>query len=234
MTDRRATGFGGGVAAFGLSGTRLVLLCQLLATAATLGWVPDNRIKLVTMLVIWALGFGRVGWTELLAMAVVNLFFVLMNAAALKRGVFAFDHPDFWRMPIYEYLMWGFYTLHTIRFLGGPAPQRRWIVVAAAAAAFALPFGTIAGSNLLFLTSAGVLVICLTLFHERMDLAYAGYMAILGALIEYVGVATGQWHYPGQHYGGVPPWFLTMWAGVGLFTRRLVLPLLRLSREHEA
>ena len=48
-----------------------------------------------------------------------------------------------------------------------------------------------------------------------MDVAYAGYMAALGALIEYVGVWTGQWHYPGQHFGGVPLWFLPMWAGVG-------------------
>jgi hypothetical protein len=50
---------------------------------------------------------------------------------------------------------------------------------------------------------------------------------VLGALIEYTGVWTGQWHYPGRHLGGVPLWFLPMWAGVGLFTRRLVLPLSR-------
>jgi hypothetical protein len=51
-------------------------------------------------------------------------------------------------------------------------------------------------------------------------------MAALGALIEYVDVWTGQWHYPGHPYGGVPLWFVTMWAGVGLFARRLILPLL--------
>ena len=71
-----------------------------------------------------------------------------------------------------------------------------------------------------------VLAIGFALFHEPMDFLYAGYMAVVGALIEYVGCGTGQWHYPGQDFGGVPFGFLTMWAGVGLFTRRLVLPLL--------
>ena len=205
---------------------RLVLLGQLLATAATLGWVPGNPAKLMTMLVIWGLGFGRIRTAELLAMGAVNLLFVLMNSAALKRGIFGFDHPDFLGMPVYEYVMWGFYTLHTIRFFDGEGPRGGLILVLAAAAVFALPFAMIADPALLLAASAVLLVACLALFHEPMDLAYAGYMAALGALIEYVGVWTGQWHYLGRHYGGVPLWILTMWAGVGLFTRRLILPVL--------
>lgn len=220
-------GFGGPVSAPGLSRERLVLLCQLLATAATLGWVPGNPAKLVTMLIIWCLGFGRIRAAELLAMAAVDLLFVVMNSAALKRGVFRFDHPDYLGMPVYEYLMWGFYTLHTMRFIDGEEPRGNLIVASAAAAVFALPFAMIADPALLLAASAAVLAGCLVLFHERMDLAYAGYMAALGTLIEYVGVGSGQWHYPGRHYGGVPLWFLTMWSGVGLFTRRLILPRLR-------
>lgn len=133
-------------------------------------------------------------------------------------------------MPIYEYLMWGFYTLHIIRFFGGPPPDNRWIAVVVATGAFTLPFGLIGDSNLLFIASAVVLAACLALFHERMDLAYAGYMTALGAMIEYIGVLAGQWHYPGHHNGGVPPWFFTMSAGVGLFTRRLLLPARRRSQ----
>jgi hypothetical protein len=38
--------------------------------------------------------------------------------------------------------------------------------------------------------------------------------------------ALKQWHYPGQPWGGVPLWLFTLWAGFGLFTRRLILPLL--------
>ena len=225
---------GGFVPAFGVSRARLVLLCQLLATAAALGWVPGNPAKLMTMLVIWGLGFGRIRAGELLAMGAVNLLFVLMNSAALKRGIFGFDRPDFLGMPVYEYLMWGFYTLHTIRFLDGEEPRGGLIPVLAAAAAFALPFALIADPALLLAVSAVVLAGCIVMFHERMDLAYASYMAALGALIEYVGVGAGQWHYPGRPYGGVPLWFLTMWAGVGLFTRRLILPLLRRSQGGRA
>ncbi len=220
------TSFGNSVPALRLLGARLRLLCQLVATAAALGWVPGNPAKLLTMLVIWGLGFGRVRAAEMLAMLAVNLLFTLMNWAALHRGSFGFDHPDALGMPLYEYLMWGFYTLHTIRFLDGAAPRGRLVLASAAAAAFALPFALISDPTLSLAVSGLVLAIGFALFHEPMDFAYAGYMALVGALIEYVGVRTGQWHYPGQDFAGVPFWFLTMWAGVGLFTRRLVLPLL--------
>lgn len=175
------------------------------------------------MLVIWRLGFGRVRPRELAAMAVVNLFFVLANQAALAKGTFSFDDADFLGMPVYEYLMWGFYTLHAIRFLDGSAPAGGQLLPFAAAAIFALPFALPIDPARLPMVSAALLAACLALFHQRMDFAYAGYMAALGTLFEYVGVWTGQWHYPGSPLGGVPFWFLTMWGGVGLFTRRLVL-----------
>ena len=204
---------------------RLTLLAQLGATIAVLGWVPGNRTKLVLMALIWLIGFGRVAAAEWALMAAVNLLFVVMNLAALKRGIFAFDHPDLLGMPVYEYLMWGFYVLHTIRFLDGAPPRGPTIIALTAAGAFAASFATIAAPTLLLLVSGAVLALGIALFHARMDLAYAGYMAALGAAVEYVGVTTGQWHYPGHPWGGVPLWFLTMWAGVGLFTRRLALPL---------
>jgi hypothetical protein len=205
---------------------RFRLLCQVLGTIATLGWVPGNGAKLVTMVVIWAFGFGRIRPTELAAMALVNLIFLLMNQAALKQGVFGFDHPDLLGMPAYELLTWGFYTLHAIRFLNGRPPQGRWIIVVVATATFAVPFGTIADSDLLFLASATLLVLLFVIYHEPMDLVYAGYMALVGQLVEHVGQSTGQWHYPGHPWDGVPLWLLTLWAGFGLFTRRLIVPLL--------
>lgn len=214
----------GVASAFALS--RVRLLCQVLATVATLGWVPGNAAKLMTMVVIWLLGFGRMRAAELVAMAAVNLLFVLMNQAALKQSIFAFNDPDFLGMPAYEFLTWGFYTLHAIRFLNGPQPQRRWITVAVATGVFAVPFGTITDPDLLFLATATLLVAFFAMYHEPMDLVYAVYMALVGILVEHVGEATGQWHYPGNPWGGVPPWLITLWAGFGLFTRRLVLPLL--------
>jgi hypothetical protein len=208
------------------SGEKLVLLCQLLGAVVVLGWVPGNVAKLATMVVLWGLTFGSISRAEFVTMAGVNLIFAGMNVAALARGIFVFDHPDLFGMPVYEYLMWGFYTLHTTRFLGGTSPRPPPIAAAIGALLFALPFATIADPTLLLLASAVVLVACLFRFHEAMDWSYAGYMAAIGGLIEFVGVGTGQLHYPHQPYGGVPFWFVTMWAGVGLFTRRLLLPLL--------
>lgn len=223
--------FGRFVPGIGSTQTRWVLLAQLLASAGVLGWVPGNLAKLAVMIAIWGLCFGRLTVREFIMMTAVNLLFVPMNVAALRRGVFAFDHPDFVGMPVYECLMWGFYTLHTIRFLDGPAPRDRGIPAMVIAITFALPFATIADPALLLVASAAALGLALGLFHDGMDLAYTGYMAALGALIEHVGVSTGQWHYPGQHWGNVPPWSLTMWAGIGLFTRRLVVSALCRQRS---
>jgi hypothetical protein len=209
------------------SAEKLGLLCQLSGTALILGWVPGNVPKLLAMLVIWGVGFRRVTAAELLVMAGVNLFFAAMNSAALAKSIFRFDHPDFLAMPSYEYLMWGFYTLHTIRFLGGGPERDRPFVALLMAATFAAPFATIANPWLLLLVSGMTLAACFALFHELQDWVYAGYMAAVGSLIEHVGVCTGQWHYSDAHPGAVPSWSLTMWAGIGLFTRRLLVPLLR-------
>jgi hypothetical protein len=213
---------------------RLTLLAQLAATIAVLGWIPGSPTKLVLMALIWLIGFGRVAAVEWGLMAAVNLMFISMNLAALKRGIFAFDHPNLLGMPIYEYLMWGFYVLNTIRFLDGAPPRGRTIIAVTVAGVFAASFATIAAPVLLLLVSGAVLALAVGLFHDKMDLAYAGYMAALGAAVEHVGVSTGQWHYPGQPWGGVPLWSLTMWAGVGLFTRRLVVPLAAARRRGSA
>jgi len=96
-----------------------------------------------------------------------------------------------------------------------------------------VPFGIIADPDLLFLASAALLVLLFAMYHEPMDFVYAGYMAVVGELVEHVGEATGQWHYPGQSWDGVPLWLLPLWASDGLFTRRLVLPLLRQPNGRE-
>jgi hypothetical protein len=205
---------------------RIRLGLQLLGTIAIVAWIPGNAAKLVAMLVIWPLGFGGVSRREVVLMVVVNLLFICMNLGALSKGAFRFTSPDALGMPMYEFVMWGFYTLNTIRFLDGTAPRgSRWPTVILAAA-FAATFSIVSEPGVLTLLSGTVLLISLALYREPMDFAYASYMLTVGASIEYVGVWTGQWSYPGNPLGGVPPWFIPMWGGVGLFTRRLLLPLL--------
>jgi hypothetical protein len=213
---------------FDVTAERIRLGLQLAGTIAILAWIPGNAAKLVAMLVIWGLGFGRMSRPEVVLVIGVDLLFIGMNLGALRKGAFWFTTPDALGMPMYEFAMWGFYTLNTIRFLDGRVPEgtRRWQALIMAAA-LAATFSTARDPGILTLMSGIVFAMSLAFYREPMDFAYAAYMVIMGALIEYVGVWTGQWSYPGNLPGGVPPWFIPMWGGVGLFTRRLLLPLVR-------
>ena len=202
---------------------RIRLILPVMATLAILALLPGNAAKLAAMLVVWAIGFGRFSRAELVLMIGVNLLFLIMNYGALQKGVFRFSHPDFLGMPVYEFFMWGFYTVLTIRFLGGETPQGKLWVAIALAAAFSIPFSTIGDAGMLTLVTAIILIIGLVLYHEPLDFGYVLFMVTLGALFEYSGVWSGQWSYPGNPPGGVPLWFITMWGGIGLFTRRLFL-----------
>jgi hypothetical protein len=206
--------------------TQARYLLQIPAVLLILAFVPTNLGKLAAFMVVWVLTFRRLNRTEAIFYVLVCIFFTCMNAASLKQGIFAFTEPDFLLQPIYELAMWGFYLLHTRRLLNGPAPEGRRATVWALALAFAAAFGVIKDANVLLAVTATVLVIGLALFHEREDLLYTGYLIVLGALIEYTGVHSGNWSYPGNPPGGVPLWFITMWGGIGLFLRRLVVPIL--------
>jgi hypothetical protein len=203
------------------------LLLQLLGTLIVLGWVPGNGVKLAVMAVIWAVGFGRLSLAELSAAALINLLFILMDKGAMRRGVFQFCHPDVIGLPVYEFFMWGFYVIHAVRFLDGPAERpNRSLWALGLAMVFALCFLMVDDPYLLAAAAAAVLIAALFFFHQPRDCAFFVYMAAIGALVEYVGAGTGQWTYPHAPAGGVPLWSFAMWGGVGLFTRRLLVPFL--------
>ena len=208
----------------------VLLGLQLPLTLASLAFVPGGWPKLLAFLVCWVLTFGRITKPELVTYVLVSVLFSLMDIMAVRQGAFAFDSPELLGLPIWEFFMWGFYVLHCLRVLGGKAPDASRVMVVALAVMFAVPFVSLNDPWHLLAASASVLVIALGFFHEREDFAYLGYMVFLGALVEYCGVWSGQWHYPGEPGGGgVPLWFATMWGGIGLFTRRLILPLLRVT-----
>ncbi|MGH8714373.1 MAG: hypothetical protein ACREYB_10240, partial [Casimicrobiaceae bacterium] len=177
--------------------------------------------------------FRRVTVAEIGLFLIIGIFFSLMNVVALRHGVFHFDHPDLLGLPAWEFLMWGYYVIHLIRMVDGETPSRQSGRALCLAAVFAIPFLAIQDQRLLLLASTAAIGVAFVFFHQKLDFAYAGYLILVGALIEYTGVWSGQWAYPGDPPGGVPLWFVTLWGGVGLFTRRLVLPLLR-PGEHAA
>lgn len=207
---------------------RRALLLQLLGTVIVLGWVPGNAVKLAVMVVIWAIGFGRLSLAELGTLCLVNLLFIVMDEGALRQGIFLFHHPDAIGLPVYEFFMWGFYIFHVVCLLDGPeANPHRILWALGLAAVFSLCFSVITDPVFLAAAASGVLAASLVFFHERMDLAFTLYMIAMGALVEYVGIGTGQWSYPQAPGGGVPLWSFAMWGGIGLFSRRLLAPLLR-------
>lgn len=208
-----------------MTGGRLRYAVQLIATLAVLAWMPSNIGKLVAFLIVWALTFGPLTRAEWGLSVAVCALFTGMNAAALKQGIFTFTSPDVLGMPAYELAMWGFYVLHTRRMMQGPAPVGAPLPAWGLAIAFAACFATIHDSGWLLVASGAVVLAGLAIYREWLDRAYAGYMVLVGACIEYTGVLSGQWFYPDPPPGGVPWWFITMWGGVGLFLRRVALPL---------
>jgi len=201
-------------------------LLQLPGTLLILAFVPSNGGKLAAFLLLWGITFGRLSRPEWFLTTIACLFFTGMNIASLKQGIFAFNHPDLLGMPVYEFFMWGFYLLHTRRLLGGPIPEGPPQSVWALAILYCAAFAAVPNANALLAITGALLLIAFALFHEPLDLAYAGYLVLMGTAIEYTGVHTGNWSYPGDPIGGVPLWFITLWGGVGLFLRRLVLPIL--------
>ncbi len=210
---------------------RLPLLLQVPVTLAIIAWVPGNLGKLAALLALWAVTFRKLSQAEMVFFLGVCIFFTAMNAMSLKQGIFAFTSPDVLGMPVYELFMWGFYLLHTKRLLDGPVPAGQRTIVWGLALLYAAAFASIPDAHLLLPVTAALLTIGLILYHEPMDWAYTGYLILLGATIEYTGVHSGQWRYPGDPLGGVPFWFITLWGGVGLFMRRLILPMLRRQKS---
>lgn len=204
----------------------LPLLLQIPVALAIIAFVPTNIGKLTALLVLWAITFRRLSKPEAIFYIAACVFFTAMNAASLKQGIFVFTKPDVLGMPVYELFMWGFYLLHLKRILGGPAPEGKRAAVWTLALLYAAAFAAIPDAKTLLAVSGTLLLFGLILFHEPLDLAYTGYLILLGAAFEYTGVHSGEWSYPGNPPGGVPLWFVTLWGGVGLFMRRLVLPIL--------
>jgi len=208
---------------------RPIVLLQVPVSLAIIAGLPGNSAKLGALLVLWLLTFRTLTKAEWILYAGACGFFSIMNTLSLRQGIFRFTAPDLLGMPAYEFFMWGFYLLHVKRVLEGPVPRgpslQVWLVWILALL-YASAFASIADSDTLLAVTGILLLVGMTLFHERLDMAYVGYMVVLGAAFEYTGVLSGQWAYPGNPPGGVPLWFVTLWGGVGLFLRRLVLPLL--------
>jgi hypothetical protein len=204
-------------------------LIQISLTLSILASPLSNLTKTILFLVVWLLTFWPLKPAEIIYFFCMNLFFSVMDIQTLQKGGFQFARPDFLGMPLWEFFMWGFYLLATVRLVGNQPPththQKRFLLWAFAIA-FGLSFSMISDSTLLFLTTGAILALCLCVFCEKADYQYTAAMIILGTLVEYIGVWSGNWMYPDRPPGGVPLWFITMWGGVGFFARRITLSMM--------
>jgi hypothetical protein len=140
--------------------------------------------------------------------------------------VFAFAEPDFAGLPLWEVFLWGFYIVHGLRVLGHEVPTQPLLLPATITVLYCAAFATIQDDWVLLAASGGLLLTALAFFHDRADLRSVAYFVLMGAIVEYTGVLSGQWSYPAPPAGGVALWFVTLWGGVGLLLRRLVLPVI--------
>jgi hypothetical protein len=204
---------------------------QLVVTLLAIVLISPGALCLLFLLGWWTVTFWPIRLREGVLFCVAAAFFTGMNFVTLKQGIFSFSRPDILLMPYFELGMWGFYLLHTLRTVRGPVPRYSPLPTMILAILLCAAFAAIRTSSLLTIVSMAIVIGGITLYHDRYDLLYIGYMVYLGAVVEYTGVLTGLWSYPDEPVGGVPLWFISLWGGVGLLLRRLVLPFLDVTRE---
>jgi hypothetical protein len=199
----------------------------LIITLAALYFIPDRLLVLIPLMLSWWILFHPLTLSELVMFAVAGTFFLFQNYVTLRAGLFEFSDKDILLMPWFEPSLWGFYFLSLKRFiLGERADDIRldlkaivaMVVTSAAFSLFAFD------SRALFLATLGSTALLLVLFHERHDIYFGLWALALGFVIELFGVSTGLWRYPAPDFLGIPYWFATMWASVGLLGRRFLIP----------
>ena len=197
-------------------------------TVAAFALIPGNGTKLAAMAALWAWSLLPLRRGELLLMLTADVIFTLNDALAVRAGAFRFLHPDILGVPVWECFVWGYYLVEAQRSseenpASGWDPACAWLGLPFAAS-FALPSqAAVLGA------SAGCVAAMLWRWHSRRDLRNAAFMVGLGAVVEHAGVWSGQWAYPAPYPTGVAPWFVFLFAGVGLLNGRIAPALRRLE-----
>lgn len=197
---------------------------QILGTLIILGWIPGNLLKLALLILVWILTWGPLRRGFLVLFTLCIFLFTAMDALAVRRGVFVFSRPDIGGLPLWEPLMWAFFTYHFHHMIQGPPPKFD-LRVLPMAVLFSACFGLFQTPHILLIATGTTLALSLLLFHETYDVIYTGYAVLVGTAVEFVGVARGLWHYPDAPVGGVPFWYIPLWGSIGLYMRRMGLPL---------
>lgn len=204
--------------------SKRILLLQLLLTLLILGFVESNILKVCLLLPLWWISFGRLSKAEWIVFVLINVVFVVSDLGAIRNGVFQFTHPDVFGLPYYEFFMWGFYFIHTHRFLQTKYPSSVDMKVLGLAGIFSVLFGIVADPLWLLIYTSAILLLTFVFYHDMEDVLFSFYMMCMGAAVEWIGLDRGLWIYPGRDPLLASAQFIVMWGATGLFLRRIVGP----------
>ncbi|MBL8216372.1 MAG: DUF2878 family protein [Bryobacterales bacterium] len=206
-----------------LRGLRWMWLLPLALVIGILAAPVASAGKLLAVLLVTALFYLPLTRGEWLRAAITFGVFFPMDLLSTRQGAFGFLHPDFLGLPYYEPVLWPFLLLTLTRLAPQPPPRFDWLAVPLTVL-FAVPFAVIRDPGSLLAAAGFVLAILLARFHTKADGTYLALMIAIGVVWEHVGVGSGQWRYPSEA-AAVPLWSSVLWAGVGILTYRLLLPL---------
>jgi hypothetical protein len=201
-------------------------LLQLLLTMYWISLPIEGILKVLVLIFWWLLTFWPLKISEILVFIVPCVLYSIGNILSVQKGVFFFKHPDVMGLPYYEYGMWGFYFLHTIRVLKPfEKIHFQWRTIPIAIV-FSASFSFSADPQIVPLLSFSTLGILLIFYHSIEDIRFMSYFVLFGMLLEIIGVLSGQWGYPPPHEFAVAPWFFCLFAGSGILCYRIAVPLL--------
>ncbi len=206
-----------------LRGLRWIWLLPLVMVIGILAAPVASLAKLLAVLLVTALFYLPLTGGEWRRAAITFAVFFPMDVLSTRQGAFGFLHPDFLGLPYYEPVLWPFLLLTLTRLAPQPAPRFDWLAVPLTVL-FAVPFAVIHEPNRLLAAAGAVLAVLVAKFHTKADWTYLALMIAIGFIWEHVGVGSGQWRYPSEAVP-VPLWSSVLWAGVGILTYRLLLPL---------
>jgi hypothetical protein len=201
---------------------KTLLLFQFLLTLLILAFIPNNLLKTVMLLPVWWLAFGGLSRREWLLYFAINVFFVLIDIAAIQNHFFQFTDPDVWGLPYWEFFMWGFYLLHLCRMFPPRVPKTLELKLVLLALAFSQSFALIPDRNWLLVVTSAILLLTFYFYHEAEDFLYCFYLMLMGIAVETVGISFHLWSYPETGDNAAPVQFVVMWGAIGLYFRHIL------------
>lgn len=207
----------------------LLYFIQLLITLAVFISNINNGLKLCIVLIFWPLSFywlERRSLTarELKIFALMSIIYVFGDMGAVKNGFFIYEKPDFFGIPLWAFVGWGYWFAHAHLLLRPIYEKRVSKTAIILALLFAASFSVFKSTDLILIVTLGIMAMALILYHSSTDLKFFGYMLFLAMLVEPTGLYFRLWYYPAGLNAVVVLQFFVLWGTSGLLFCRLAGP----------